>query len=903
MTDDAAWARIDRLFEEGLDVPPEARAAWLRSVCADDPVVLGRLERMFAAHEAPGLLDRPFAPPTRAPDLRARLSAALGDRYVIEAQLGAGGMATVFRAQERKHERPVVLKVLHPDISAAMGEGRFQDEVRIAAKLSHPHILALIDSGAVDGLFYYVMPYVGGESVRERLKREGARPLTEAVGLLRDVADALAHAHAAGIVHRDLKPDNVLCVEGHAFLIDFGIAKLGLEGARAHATAPGLPLGTPGYMAPEQAVGQPVDHRADLYAWGLLARELLTGTREPKASLAELRRDVPRSLATLIEACLAFDPSERPQSARSLVAALDSLVVARPARSPWPLRAAAAAAVVAVGAAGVLWWRQPPEVPAVGSVAGPVAVMPLRNETTDSSLAGWGRLAGDWVTQGLHESGLIPVIPWPTMVIAAADHANQGGDPVAMIRRQTGAATVVTGTYYRTGDSLRFQASITDARSGRLLAAIPPVVVARDSASAAVRELRDRLMGAMAIAFDERLPPGVAVGPRPPTWEAYRLFDQGLTEFNAYRYAAAGKLFEASWRRDTTFLPALIYAAFAATNESNVPRGDSLVRVTLAHREQLSAYHAALAESLEAYLAGDRGRALGPLMRAIALAPGSRASYNAAYMLLQLNRPAEADAQLRMLDPDHGPMRDWPSYWSQRSYSAHLLGKHEEELALAREMKRRFPNQRVAWVIEARALAAMGRFAALDSLYTAASTLDPHVYWSQGAMRLVAAEESWLHRLGDSTAAYRAAAEWLEARLVDRPNDRNHRTWLAQAMIGLGRFDRAEALIESIDREGPERLSNRGPLATLAARRGNAPLAMRRLGNSPGSSHGEFALYRARIAALLGQREEAIARLSEALRLGVYNWHWMHHEMQRDFGSIAGDERYQRLIVPIAAVP
>jgi tRNA A-37 threonylcarbamoyl transferase component Bud32 len=895
MSREPSWERLDQLFDEGLAIPASERGAWLRAACADDDVLRARLERMFAAHDSPGFLDRPLARPATQ-DLRARVSDALAARYQIIETLGTGGMASVFRAREIKHDRSVVIKVLEPTLGETMGDGRFLDEVRIAARLSHPHILTFIDSGEVDGLLYYVMPFVGGETMRDRLAASGPRPVQEAVALLRDVADALAYAHASGIVHRDLKPGNVLCVGDHAFLFDFGIAKFDTDGERPHATMPGVPIGTPGYMAPEQAASRPVDHRADIYAWGLLARELFTGTRTPERPLQELRPDAPRSLVALVEACLAIDPAERPQSAHMLVAALDALITTRRPR-PWWRLAAAAALLVAVGALALR--DRTPAVPEVGSIAGPIAVLPLRNETGDSALAGWGRLAGDWVTQGLHEAGLAPVVPWPTMLITAADVRPDGADPVALARRQTGAATIVTGSYYRTDDSLRFQASITDARTGRLLAAIPPVVVALDSAAAAVRELRDRLMGAVAVSFDERLPTALNVSTTPPTWDAYRLFDQALIEFNAYRYDDASEGFVAAWRRDSSFVPALIYAALATTNSGDVPLGDSLIREVLARRAKLSTYHAALADFIEAYLAGDRGRALAPIQRAMALAPGSRASYSAAYILLQLNRPAEAAAMLRQLDPDHGPMRDWPSYWSQRAYAAHLLGDHADELGLAREMKRRFPAQRVAWVIEARALAAMGRHAALDSLLQAASTLEPDVYWSQGAMRVVAAEEYEVHASGDSMAAYRDAAAWFESRLADLPKDRNHRSWLSQAMLGLRQFERAEQLLDELDREGPERIFQRGQLAALAARRGNGPLAMRRLGNSPGSSHGEFAIYQARVAALLGRRDEAFARLSEGLRLGVYNWHWQQHAMQRDLASLADDPRYARLLAPI----
>ncbi|MBL0179832.1 MAG: protein kinase [Gemmatimonadetes bacterium] len=501
------WLRLSALFDEALELPDAARADWLAAAAPDDPALRHELTRMLGAHARTGPLDRNLAPLAEA-EFHGRLDAALGDRYTLGETLGVGGTAAVFLAHESKHDRRVVLKVLQPGLAAAIGPTRFLEEVRITARLSHPHILPLLDSGEVDGLLFYAMPYLGGETLRERLARDGALPLTEAVGLLRDIAAALAHAHSAGVIHRDLKPENVLSVGAHAYLLDFGIAKLEADVESVSVTHPGFAIGTPGYMAPEQAAGQAVDHRADLYAWGLLAREILTGGRSA-APLGEQRPDLPRSLVALVEACLAIDPAERPATASSLVAALDGLVAPVRERS-WTRRLVPFAAVGAVVFAAVMARREPPS---SAALVGPIAVTPLVNETGDSTLSGWGRLAGDWVTQGLHEASLLAVVPWPSILLAAEQHAKSGApDLAATVREETGAALVVSGSYYRTGDSLRFQVSITDMRDGRLVAAIPPVVVVKDSAASAVRELRDRVMGALAVALDERMPPEVELG-------------------------------------------------------------------------------------------------------------------------------------------------------------------------------------------------------------------------------------------------------------------------------------------------------------------------------------------------------------------------------------------------------
>ena len=208
-----------------------------------------------------------------------RLNAALEGRYAIEREVGAGGMATVYLAEDVRHHRKVALKVLRPDLAATLGPERFLREIEIAANLTHPHILPLYDSGEADGFLFYVLPYIEGESLRDRLVREGELPVGEVVRILRDVVDALAHAHDHGLVHRDIKPDNVMLSGRHALVTDFGVAKAVSEATGRHQlTTVGVALGTPAYMSPEQAeASENIDHRADIYAVGALAYELLAG--------------------------------------------------------------------------------------------------------------------------------------------------------------------------------------------------------------------------------------------------------------------------------------------------------------------------------------------------------------------------------------------------------------------------------------------------------------------------------------------------------------------------------------------------------------------------------------------------------------------------------------------------
>lgn len=280
-------------------------------------------------------------------DLRDRLQQTLGTTYVLERELGGGGMSRVFVASEPRLNRKVVIKVLSPELSAGVNVDRFEREIQLAASLQQANIVPIISAGDTDGLPYYIMPFVEGRSLRARLTEEGPLPITTVVGVLRDVARALAYSHKRSVVHRDIKPDNVLLSGGTAVVTDFGIAKA-ISAARADQqggmlTQMGTSLGTPAYMSPEQAAGDPlVDHRADIYSLGCMAYELLSGRppfhdRAPARVLAAhisetplppsvLRADTPPALDRLVMRCLDKDPTRRPQSGDEIVETLDAIL-------------------------------------------------------------------------------------------------------------------------------------------------------------------------------------------------------------------------------------------------------------------------------------------------------------------------------------------------------------------------------------------------------------------------------------------------------------------------------------------------------------------------------------------------------------------------------------------------
>ncbi|HEY7612042.1 MAG TPA: protein kinase [Gemmatimonadales bacterium] len=273
------------------------------------------------------------------PEIAERLATALEGRYRIERELGSGGMATVYLADDLRHGRQVAIKLLHPELSAVLGPERFLAEIKTTAGLQHPHILPLFDSGAADGLLFYVMPYVQGETLRRRLQREHQLPLADAIRLATQVADALGYAHAQGIIHRDVKPENILIQGGHALVADFGIALAVEQAGGSRLTQTGLSLGTPHYMAPEQAMGERhVDARADVYALGAVTYEMLAGeppftgptaqavvakviTERPRP-LLELRETVPPHVAAAVHAALQKLPADRPPTAAEFARAL-----------------------------------------------------------------------------------------------------------------------------------------------------------------------------------------------------------------------------------------------------------------------------------------------------------------------------------------------------------------------------------------------------------------------------------------------------------------------------------------------------------------------------------------------------------------------------------------------------
>ena len=422
--------------------------------------------------------------------IREHLSGALAGRYRVERVLGRGGMAHVFLAHDLRHDRPVAIKVLRPELTAALGPERFLREIAITTRLSHPRIVAIYDSGNTDPYSWYVMPYIAGESLRDRLRREGQLSVEDAVSVTTAVAAALSYAHQHGVIHRDIKPENVLFAGGEPIVTDFGIGRSIDASAADRLTDTGLAVGTAEYMSPEQAAADPrLDGRSDEFALGCLAYEMLVGeppfrgptmqavaarrALEPMPSICAVRRGVPPAVERVIRKSLEKAPADRYPTtdafARALAAAVTGgdtaeLRAGTPRRPRWLVRAAAAAGLIALAVAAFAAWQvshRPRAIP--DALAGHVAVLPFRNLTgaaADSALA--SGLASELTATLKRVPGL-----WVAAPASAASYA-RSTPSLDSIGRALHVGAIVTGTLERSaaGDSLRLQVSLMNAAGG-----------------------------------------------------------------------------------------------------------------------------------------------------------------------------------------------------------------------------------------------------------------------------------------------------------------------------------------------------------------------------------------------------------------------------------------------------
>jgi len=452
-------------------------------------------------------------------DVLGALRDGLAPHYTVEREIGAGGMARVFLASERHPARKVAVKVMNPDVSTAAFRERFIREVELTSRLSHPHIVPILAADEClfvpdgpDGLCYYVMPYIEGESLRARLEREHRLPLEGALRIALEVGDALSYAHAQGIIHRDIKPENILLSGDHAWVADFGIARA--ISAAGHTLTGGHPVGSLAYMSPEQLMGsRAIDARTDVYSLGALFYEMLVGepplvglagrtsrggdALDPPLRAQHVSRRSERAVRETLARALAPEPDDRFASVAEFTAGLRDVVSPRLVvrLGLWPMRwtslVLGGATVAALATAGVvlLGKRAPALDPRRVVIAG------FEDLSGDPTLAPLGHIAADWLTQALAHRGGLEVVPGAASHLDAAE--------IRALAARTGAGTVVSGTYYREGDSVRFHVQVIDAARGTVRRGLGPIAAPRRAPTQAAEALRSRVTAL----FDTLLPP------------------------------------------------------------------------------------------------------------------------------------------------------------------------------------------------------------------------------------------------------------------------------------------------------------------------------------------------------------------------------------------------------------
>ncbi len=776
------------------------------------------------------------------------LQSALGGRYRVEAQVGRGGMAYIFVAQDLKHDRRVAVKVLRPELASGVVAERFHREIAIAAQLSHPNIVPLYDSGEAADLLYYVMPYVEGESLRDRLRREGQLPLEDALKILREVAEALAYAHSLGVVHRDIKPENILLHEGHAVVTDFGVARAVYADVPSGITTAGVAVGTPAYMSPEQASGDSrIDARSDVYSLAVVFYEMLAGEPPyagptPQAILARQLSEEARSLTPLrvvtpaldavIRKALARSPADRYPTTLQFAAAVETALRTEnaPGRSwmrsvvrPKVLFPAAAAALLAAG-----WFFQARRVSPVTSVA----VLPFANVGGDTSSRAFVDGTVEILTSKLTE--LEPYFASPVWVVPASEIRSRRVESVHQARREFGVTLAVTGSVQGQGSELRITLNLVDAATLRQLRSAVLLGRRGDPMS-----WQDGLVAELAAMLELREEAPVrrvatsGTSAQPSAFEAYvrgrgylqgtrteenllaavHLFSEAIGQDSAFALAYGG-LAESYWQLyeetgDTSWVQPAV-----ETSRQAVERGGSVgaVWVTAAmvalgtgrYAESVELLNRALEldpYSSEAYrlLAAAHGRLNRPdqaeatYLRAIQLKPYDWRAYNSlGVFYYQQGRYREAVAQFRhaaQLNP-----------LNARAYAnAGGIYFFLEEWREARRMFERalkiqpsaaaYSNLGTLDFYEGRYQHAARNFQNAVELasenYRYWGNLADALYWTPG-------------RRAESTAAYRRALALAEAARRINPNDPRILSHVVDYRGMLGQSDSALALLEHL---------------------------------------------------------------------------------------------------------
>jgi tRNA A-37 threonylcarbamoyl transferase component Bud32/TolB-like protein len=844
-------------------------------------------------------------------DVLDRIKAALADRYVIERELGAGGMAIVYLAEDLRHRRQVAIKVLRPELDASIGAARFLREIEIAAKLNHPHILPLLDAGSIElpsavppfhrsaELLYYTMPHIEGESLRDRLDREKQLSLDDALQITKEVADALGYAHSQGLVHRDIKPENILFQAGHAVVSDFGIARAVSSASGARLTETGLAVGTPAYMSPEQAAGdQDIDARSDLYGLGCVLYEMLSGDApytastpqaliakklaEPTPRISVVRETVPASVEAALVKALEKTPADRFATAQQFVEALTApgggitqaervagVPAERAGKRPawqWLAGLAAVAVIVAVGAVLLQGGRSTADSEAGVDEIERLVVTPFENRTGDPASDDWGLVAAEYVTRSVERASVVTVVPASTVRDLVRDVDPAVGMSLEEIVRRTGARYAVAGSYSAPDGRVRFDVEVTDARTGDLLRALDPVSGAVDSLEDVVTLLAERVAAATVVSPEAN--PDFATWSSPPSMEVVRAQLAAQDLFCRMRWQEVIDQVQPLLRVAPDYGPLVIMALYSYGNLGRLREADSVIAFIEPRMDRLTTSERFLVDWFQGVFFGDPAKERRAAEQLFRIQPGSY-GYHAGWTALGSNRFADAIERFLAQDLDTPCYRLFALWWRDAAMAYHVLGRYEEELDLARRGREQFPSYRPLIWCEGLALAGLGRMDAVDSLLDVIDGLPLRPGYSPGMqMTWIGLELKVLGLRESYEAVMDRALAWFAAQPASELRYHRGRTFYYAE-----RWADADTMFAALIAELPDNFDYRGHRGVALAhleRREEALEIDRWLEQFDSPYQKRFLTrWRAAIAAALGDKVQAVQLLEQAIQEGM----------------------------------
>ena len=849
-------------------------------------------------------------------------------RYQIIEKLGHGGMGRVYRALDKKLNEEVALKLVRPEIAADRSTlERFHNELKLARKISHPHVGRMYELMEEAGAHFITMEYVPGQDLRGLIRQTGQLTVAKAIATAKEICEGLAEAHKQGIVHRDLKPSNIIIDRaGSARIMDFGIAR---SLATKSRTGAGVMIGTPEYMSPEQVEGKEVDQRSDIYSLGIILYEMLTGQvpfegdtpftvgvkqkSETPKNPKVLNPNIPDDLSGVILKCLEKDKAKRFQSTTDVRAELERIdkgmpTTARiaPERRPFTSKEVTVKfqpkkliiptlAIVAIITAMIIFWLKK----ASNLDPNLVAVAVFENRTGDPKLDPIGSMAAERIMQGLAQVGEFSVAPMPAPEALAAKAKSK--DRLRALAEVTKAGKIVHGDYYLQGENIQFHAWVEDMAAKKTLLALEPASGAIADPAAALEPLRLKLMGGLAGVFDPLLKDTLSFLKEPPNFEAYREYIEGTKSFFRGDYPKAVEHLLRAAERDPSLKMALIFASIAYYNQDQYAKAEELQKNVAKSRADLSTGERLSLDHMQAILLGDSESQLRTARQIVSEHPTWEWIYENAYVATESNHPREAVDLLTGINPYDEAYRDWsPNYWVVLTWAHHMLGDHKRELKEARRARDQFPERLSMLANEVNALAALGRMKDLQKLFEESTTLPPRGTFSPGSIMLEAGRELRAHGFKeDAVKVLNQALQWYEARPEQEKTTEANRYNQARASYVLGKWAEAKALFHGLHTDVPDNIDYLGHLGVVAVQMGNPEEALNISKQLEDDKRpylfGKPTYWRARITALLGDKEGAVNIIRQATKEG-YGYDYLHP--CEDFELLADYPPYIQLMKP-----